>query len=97
MHGKPKLDFRKLGRLLKMLWKYYPVLLPVIGVCIIFSSIVSAIPSTFTEKIITSIEAYYESGNWAAAKAEMYSDFSWIRRISSLSMRLRYSPPELVY
>ena len=71
MHGKPKLDFRKLGRLLKMLYKYYPVLLPLIGVCIIFSAIVSAIPATFTEKIVTIIKNYYESGDWTAAKAEI--------------------------
>ena len=70
-HGKPKLDFRKLGRLIKMLFKYYPVLLPVIGACIIFSSIVSAIPSTFTQRIVSIIEVYWESGNWEAAKAEI--------------------------
>ena len=86
MHGKPKLDFRKLGRLLKMLWKYYPVLLPVIGVCIIFSSIVSSIPATFTEKIITSIEKYYESGNWAAAKAEIIPNVIILATLYVLSL-----------
>ena len=44
--GKSRFDAAKrksLGRLLKMLWQFYPVLVPLTGLCILFSAIVSSI------------------------------------------------------
>ena len=52
MPPKPKMDFGTLGRVLKMLHGFYPVLLPVAGVCILLCAIVSSIPAIFTQKII---------------------------------------------
>jgi len=62
---------RNLGRVVKMLFEYYPVLAPVTGVCILLSAIVSAIPSLFTKKVIEIIEKWVESGDWISAKAEL--------------------------
>lgn len=72
--GKPRFDAAKrksLGRLLKMLWKFYPVLVPLTGLCILFSAVVSSIPATFTQRIIAIIEVWVQSGDWAAAKGEI--------------------------
>ncbi len=72
---KPRLDKAKrksLGRILKMLWQAYPVLVPLTGCCILFSSLVSAAPSLFTQQIISAIEKWYISGDWASAKAEIF-------------------------
>ena len=40
------------GRVFKTLFSFYPVLLPVTIFCIIFSAIVSAVPSIFMQKVI---------------------------------------------
>ena len=50
-----------LGRTVKKLFSYYPVLAPVTFVCILFSSIVSSVPSLFTQNIIQIIEKWYVS------------------------------------
>ena len=59
-------------RLLKLLAGYYPVLLPLTALSILFSSIVSSIPSIFVQNVIASIEKWYVSGNWDAARAEIF-------------------------
>ncbi len=59
-----------LSRLLKMLFKAYPVAMPLTVFCIIFSAVASSIPSIFTQKVIAEIEKWVKSGNWEeAAKA----------------------------
>jgi ATP-binding cassette subfamily B multidrug efflux pump len=69
--GKPKLDKGTFKRIVKLLYSYYPVLVPLTGVCIIFSSVVSSIPAMFVQKVIASIETWYISGDWISAKAEI--------------------------
>lgn len=70
MGGKPKTKPKKglLLRLLRMLYEFYPVMLPVVCICIIFSAIVSSAPSIFMEKVISIITEYSGDGNWNAAK-----------------------------
>ncbi len=41
-----------LGRIVKMLFAFYPVLVPVTIVCILFSSVVAAIPDIYIQKVI---------------------------------------------
>ena len=55
---KPKNTYQKgtMKRLFRMLLSYYPVALPAVIVCIILSSIVSAIPAVFTQNIIAVLE-----------------------------------------
>lgn len=54
--GKRPLDKGTLKRLLKMLFSYYPVLLPIAIAGIVFSAIASAIPAIFLEQVTTSID-----------------------------------------
>ncbi|MBR7133069.1 MAG: ABC transporter ATP-binding protein [Clostridia bacterium] len=68
---KRKLNFGALKRVLKMLFSYYPVLLPVAIACIIFSAIASAIPAIFNQQVIAAIEEWYISRDWAAARSEI--------------------------
>ncbi|MGM9552224.1 MAG: ABC transporter ATP-binding protein [Clostridia bacterium] len=56
-----------LGKILKMLIGFYPVLLPLTAVCIIFSSITAAIPAIFQQKIIADIEIWMSTGDWQGA------------------------------
>ncbi len=63
--------FKSLGRAVKKFFGYYPKLAPLVIVCIIFSSIVSAIPSFFTQNVIALIEEWYKTGDWASAQPEI--------------------------
>ena len=70
--GKPTLNKNVLGRLLKMLAEFYPVMLPVTIVCILFSSIASAIPDMYIQKVIKVITDATENGwSWDEAKAKI--------------------------
>lgn len=59
------------GRLLKTIREFYPIIMPVTVVCIVFSAIVSAVPTIFMQKIIAVIEENWESGDWASISAEI--------------------------
>ena len=71
MGPRPKLKKGVLSRTLKMLFEAYPVLLPVTVACILFSAVVSAIPAVFIQNILSLIEKWYISRDWAAASAEI--------------------------
>jgi len=73
--GKPKMNMGMLKRLVVMLFEFYPVLLPVIVVCIVFSAIISSVPTVFMQKVIAVIEEYSGAGDWANAKGEI---FKWV-------------------
>ena len=69
MVGRPKPQFSPdtLKRVLKMLFKSYPVLLPITIACIVFSAIVNALPAIFNQQILAYIEEWYVSRDWASA------------------------------
>jgi len=64
---KKKINFSLLGRVLKLLFKFYPKLVPIIIACIIFSAVTASIPALFVQNIISDIEAWMESGDWSGA------------------------------
>ena len=59
------------GRVFKTLFSFYPVLLPVTIFCIIFSAIVSAVPSIFMQKVIEVVEANWQSGDWSQIASQI--------------------------
>ena len=71
MHKPAKPNIKVLGRVLKKLLACYPVLAPFTGICILFSALVSAVPSLFIQRVITAIEKWVEVRDWAAASAEI--------------------------
>ena len=60
-------------RLIKTLFEFYPVLLPIIIALILFNSVVSSIPSVFMQNIIAIIEKYWRTKDWLHAKPEVLS------------------------
>ncbi len=52
---KRKPDMKLLGRVFRMLVQAYPVLVPIAGICIVLSAIVSSIPSIFMQKVFDKI------------------------------------------
>ncbi len=73
-------------RLIKLLFRYYPRLMTLVICCILFSSAVSAIPSLFIQKIITVIEAWYRTGDWLSARAEIIPSILLLISLYSLSI-----------
>lgn len=68
-HLRPKADPRVLGRVIRMLYECYPTLVIITAVCIVFSAIVSSIPSLFLQQIIKIVGEYTVSGDWETARA----------------------------
>ena len=61
-----------LKRAVKKLFKYYPVMAPLSFACILFTAIISSIPSLFVQNILTVIEQWIDTGDWAAARPEIF-------------------------
>ena len=59
------------GRLLKLLFRSFPVLLPVAAFCILFNAVAAAVPAIFQQKVIAVIEQWFTSGDWPSAKAQI--------------------------
>ena len=72
MHG--KLQVNKKGTLLrifKTLFAFYPVMMPLVVVCILFSAIVSSLPSAFMQNVIALVEKYWATGDWDGVSGEI--------------------------
>ena len=70
---KPKMNFKTLGRVMKLLFRAYPVMVPVTCFFIICEGLVAIAPAVFTQKILAIILEYVDAGNtdWAAARVEI--------------------------
>jgi ATP-binding cassette, subfamily B, multidrug efflux pump len=60
-----------MGRLIKTMFEFYPVLLPVVLGCIIFNAIISSIPAIFMQNIISEVEKTWQSGDWGAVSGKI--------------------------
>ncbi|MFR8065980.1 MAG: ABC transporter ATP-binding protein [Acutalibacter sp.] len=58
-------------RLIKMLFSFYPVMLPVALGCILFNAIISSIPSIFMQNVISLVEQSWQAGDWAAVGGQI--------------------------
>ena len=56
------------SRLLRTMFEFYPVMLPITLACIVINAVVSSLPSIFMQNIIAIIEESWQSGDWSAAK-----------------------------
>ena len=60
-----------LRRLLRLLFEFYPVVLPVTLVCILVNAIVSSMPAIFMQNIIAVVDESYKTGDWAAVSGSI--------------------------
>lgn len=58
-------------RIVKMLFKFYPALVPLTIFCILFSAAAAAVPDVFIQRVIAIISKFGPTGDWAAAKLEL--------------------------
>ena len=62
---------KTLGRTIKLLFKFYPVLTPITIFCILFSAAAAAIPDVFIQKVIRVIEIWQQQRDWQSALNEI--------------------------
>jgi len=68
----PPMDAGKVfGRVIKMLFRFYPVMVPVAIGCIAFAAVAAAIPDLIIQKIMAVIQTWVVSRNWDAAYGEV--------------------------
>lgn len=58
-------------RLFKLLFHFYPVMMPLVVFCIIFSAVVSSAPSLFMQQIIALVESSWQAGDWSAVSGQI--------------------------
>ena len=74
INGKPRPKAKKgtFKRLIKLLFSFYPVLLPATIACMLFSALISSIPSIFMQKVFAKIEEALElSLGWSDVSADI--------------------------
>ncbi len=59
-------------RVVKDLFSFYPVMLPIFITCVIISALISSMPSIFQQKIIAVIESSYKSGDWSQVRGQIF-------------------------
>ena len=60
-----------LRRLIRTLFEFYPVLLPVTLLCILINALVSSVPAVFLQNIIAIVDDSYRSGDWSAVSGQI--------------------------
>ena len=60
-----------LRRLIRMVFEFFPVLLPAALVCILINAVVSSMPAVFMQNVIAVVEDTYESGDWSLASGRI--------------------------
>lgn len=58
-------------RLIKDVFSFFPVRLPIVIGCITISALVGSMPSIFQQKVIAVIESSYKSGNWDGVSGQI--------------------------
>ena len=72
---RPKLPVGKiLTRIIKMLWEFYPILLPVALLGAVIQAIMQSLPSVFLERILSIISNYIDSGDWSSAEGLVFQN-----------------------
>ncbi len=68
---RPPIKKGTLPRVIKLLFKFYPVLAPLTVLCILFASVTASLPGVVIPKVIDAITRWQAVGDWASASAEI--------------------------
>ncbi len=60
-----------LWRLIRTLFSFYPVMLPLTLVCILFNAIISSVPSVFLQNVIAAVEKSWQTGDWSSVSGDI--------------------------
>ena len=86
--GERRMNNRKgiLGRLLRTIVEFYPVMAPLTLLCILFSAVVNALPSLFMQQIIALIEDSWQAGDWGAVSGQILGLVGMLAAIYAISL-----------
>ena len=73
-------------RVIKLLYKDYPRLVPITASCILFAALVSAIPAIFIQRITAIIEIYVQTGDYATASKEIMPSIIFLIVLYTISI-----------
>ena len=74
-YARPKLPVGKiLTRTIKMLWEFYPVLLPIVLLGAVIQGIMQSLPSVFLERILSIISNFIDTGDWSSAEGLVFQN-----------------------
>ncbi len=82
----PKSIGRTALRVIRMLRKFYPVMLPTVLVCILVQCVVQATPNIFMERCLTVVGEFWESGDWTAAQPLVFKNAAILAVMYFLSL-----------
>ena len=96
--SRPTLDFSALGRVIKMLYQFYPRLLPLVGVCIITAAAVASIPAIFTQKVLAILTDCLDKGilSWEVARERILPLVLVLVGLYALSITLSFIQTQLM-
>ncbi|MBQ3600923.1 MAG: ABC transporter ATP-binding protein [Lachnospiraceae bacterium] len=75
-----------LPRVIKTLFEFYPKMMPTVLVFIVFSAIVSSIPSIFMQKVMNIIDVTYKSGDWNGISQKIFQYICILGGLYTLSL-----------
>lgn len=84
--GAKKISGATLWRVIKMMFSFYPVMMPVVVGCILFNAVVSAVPSVFMQKVIAVVEESWHAGDWQAVSGVIFSFVALLAAFYGLSL-----------
>ncbi|MBD5115685.1 MAG: ABC transporter ATP-binding protein [Ruminococcaceae bacterium] len=73
-------------RVIKTVFKFYPVRTVLVLIGIIFSAAVSSVPAVFMQKIIAIIETAWQSGDWDSVSKDVFSTVLTLGILYALSL-----------
>ncbi len=79
-----------LKRLLKTLFEFYPVMIPLMIVALIFNAIIATLPAIFTQNIIAEVEKSYQTGNWDLVSRRILGLVSLLAICYAVSLIISY-------
>ncbi|MBO4637556.1 MAG: ABC transporter ATP-binding protein [Clostridiales bacterium] len=91
-----KAGFGSLGRALKIFARVNPAIFTVIMVCLVCIAAIESIPSIFTQKIISIIEVWVESGDYTGARPELIASIGILIGLYVLSWILSLTQTQLM-
>ncbi|MDO4294099.1 MAG: ABC transporter ATP-binding protein [Eubacteriales bacterium] len=80
-----------MGRLIRMLFEFYPVLLPLVLVCIIVNALISSVPAIFQQNIIAVVEETWQTKDWAQASGRILPLVALLAGFYALSLAAGYA------
>ncbi len=73
-------------RVVRLLIKAYPVMVPIVGVCILIAAVTASLPAIFQQQIYAVIGRWVESGDWASASKEITPKITVLVILYSVSL-----------